>query len=52
MQFDVAHSRGSSHGQSRITRSAYPQPFYSNMMIESHRIWQQLEREAGLQLFM
>jgi len=52
MQFPLPHSRGSSHGHSRITRMAYPQPFYSNMMVESFKIWEQLERETGTQLYM
>ena len=52
MQFTLPHNRGSSHGHSRITRTAYAQSFYSNMMIESFRIWEQLEREAGVQLYM
>lgn len=51
-QFPLPHSRGSSHGHSRITRMAYPQPFYSSMMVESFRIWEQLEREAGTQLYI
>ena len=31
---------------------AYAQPFYSNMMMESSRIWRQLERDNGTQLYM
>lgn len=51
-QFPLPHNRGSSHGHSRITRMAYAQPFYSNMMIESFRIWEQLERETETQLYI
>ncbi|KAF3816591.1 hypothetical protein GH733_013939 [Mirounga leonina] len=49
-QFFLPHSRGSSHGQSRIIRRAYPEDFYTQMMDECYWIWAQLEREAGTQL--
>ncbi|NWV13914.1 SOX oxidase, partial [Ptilonorhynchus violaceus] len=50
-QFLLPHSRGSSHGQSRIIRSAYPQEYYSRMMPDSFRLWQQLEAETGTTLY-
>ncbi|NWU98209.1 SOX oxidase, partial [Upupa epops] len=50
-QFLLPHSRGSSHGQSRIIRSAYTQAHYSRMMPHSFRLWQQLEAEAGTSLY-
>ncbi|NWW80323.1 SOX oxidase, partial [Climacteris rufus] len=50
-QFPLPHSRGSSHGQSRIIRSAYPQEYYSRMMPDSYRLWQQLEAETGTTLY-
>ncbi|NXD29578.1 SOX oxidase, partial [Spelaeornis formosus] len=50
-QFLLPHSRGSSHGQSRIIRSAYPQEYYCRMMPESFRLWQQLEAETGTTLY-
>ncbi|KYO33804.1 peroxisomal sarcosine oxidase [Alligator mississippiensis] len=50
-QFPLPHSRGSSHGQSRIIRSTYPQPHYARMMPECYRLWAQLEAEAGTQLY-
>ncbi|KAM6315578.1 peroxisomal sarcosine oxidase [Podargus strigoides] len=50
-QFILPHSRGSSHGQSRITRSAYTQAHYARMMPESFRLWQRLEAEAGTSLY-
>lgn len=49
-QFFLPHSRGSSHGQSRIIRKAYPEDFYVRMMEECYQTWAQLEREAGTQL--
>lgn len=50
-QFILPHSRGSSHGQSRITRSAYPQAHYARMMPDSFRLWRRLEDEAGTSLY-
>uniref|UniRef100_A0A669PIG7 Pipecolic acid and sarcosine oxidase n=1 Tax=Phasianus colchicus TaxID=9054 RepID=A0A669PIG7_PHACC len=50
-QFFLPHSRGSSHGQSRITRSAYPEQHYARMMPHSFHLWQQLEDEAGIPLY-
>ncbi|NXC45669.1 SOX oxidase, partial [Penelope pileata] len=50
-QFILPHSRGSSHGQSRITRSTYPQQHYARMMPDSFRLWQRLEEEAGTTLY-
>ncbi|NXE84244.1 SOX oxidase, partial [Cochlearius cochlearius] len=50
-QFILPHSRGSSHGQSRITRSAYPQGHYARMMPDSFHLWQQLEAEASTSLY-
>lgn len=50
-QFFLPHSRGSSHGQSRIIRRAYPEEFYAQMMDECYQIWAQLEHEAGTQLY-
>ncbi|KAG8520145.1 Peroxisomal sarcosine oxidase [Galemys pyrenaicus] len=49
-QFFLPHSRGSSHGQSRIIRRAYPEDFYTQMMDECYRLWAQLEHETGTQL--
>ncbi|XP_061074087.1 peroxisomal sarcosine oxidase [Conger conger] len=50
-QFVLPHSRGSSHGQTRIIRKAYDQDFYTHMMEESYQLWSQLEKEAGVQLY-
>ncbi|XP_027582585.2 peroxisomal sarcosine oxidase [Pipra filicauda] len=50
-QFILPHSRGSSHGQSRIIRSVYPEEYYSRMMPDSFRLWQQLEAEVGIRLY-
>ncbi|TKS81515.1 Peroxisomal sarcosine oxidase [Collichthys lucidus] len=50
-QFLLPHSRGSSHGQTRIIRRAYDQDFYTNMMEECYELWAQLEREEGVKLY-
>ncbi|XP_064022096.1 peroxisomal sarcosine oxidase isoform X2 [Pogoniulus pusillus] len=50
-QFILPHSRGSSHGQSRIIRSTYAKAVYARMMPESFRLWQQLETEASTSLY-
>ncbi|CAG5133379.1 unnamed protein product, partial [Candidula unifasciata] len=51
-QFPLPHSRGSSHGQSRITRYAYEDGFYVRMMVDAFPLWTQLEQESGSQLFI
>ncbi|KAJ8403923.1 hypothetical protein AAFF_G00347910 [Aldrovandia affinis] len=50
-QFFLPHSRGSSHGQTRIIRKAYEQDFYTHMMEECFQLWAQLESEAGVKLY-
>jgi len=49
-KFPLPHSRGSSHGQSRIIRRAYPDPFYANLMKEAYQEWYHIEEELGVQL--
>ncbi|XP_061194488.1 peroxisomal sarcosine oxidase-like [Saccostrea echinata] len=51
-QFPLPHTRGSSHGQSRITRVAYASDdHYAIMMKESHMLWRKLERESNTSIF-
>ncbi|XP_060077607.1 peroxisomal sarcosine oxidase-like [Ylistrum balloti] len=52
-QFPLPHSRGSSHGQSRIIRKAYGSEgyHYTEMMPEAFRQWKTLEQETGITLF-
>lgn len=45
-QFEVGHSRGSSHGASRIYRYSYPDPRYVGMMKEALALWHELEKES------
>ena len=51
IQFSALHSRGSSHGQSRITRRAYNKPYYVPMMNDAYSLWSDLERESGSTLY-
>lgn len=51
-QFPLPHNRGSSHGQSRITRKAYgAMEHYTLMMAEAFKLWAQLERETKMSLY-
>jgi sarcosine oxidase len=49
-QFHVGHTRGSSHGRSRIVRLAYPEVEFVELAKESFVGWRELEREAGVRL--
>jgi sarcosine oxidase len=46
-QFTVGHTRGSSHGASRVFRLSYEDPTYVRMAQESLPLWRQLEQESG-----
>eukprot|EP00106_Octopus_bimaculoides_P018798 XP_014786240.1 PREDICTED: peroxisomal sarcosine oxidase-like isoform X2 [Octopus bimaculoides] len=50
-QFPLPHTRGSSHGQSRIIRKAYLQEIFASMMREAYPMWEQLERDSGTQIY-
>uniref|UniRef100_A0A8D2LPB1 Peroxisomal sarcosine oxidase n=1 Tax=Varanus komodoensis TaxID=61221 RepID=A0A8D2LPB1_VARKO len=50
-QFRLPHTQGSSHGESRIIRTAYPQDYYTAMMAEAFPLWAQLEAAAGTRLY-
>src|SRR5512132_3005755 len=49
-QFEVGHTRGSSHGRSRIVRLAYPEVELVELAKESLAGWRELEDEAGVEL--
>ncbi len=51
-QFGFAHTRGSSHGESRIFRFAYPEIEYARLAIQCRPLWRALEAEAGEQLLV
>jgi sarcosine oxidase len=49
-QFAIAHTRGSSHGESRIFRFAYNNPEYAKLAMQSLPHWRALEAESSEQL--
>ena len=51
LQFPLPHSRGSSHGQSRIIRCAYEQTYFAHMAMDAMAMWKQLETETNTQIF-
>ena len=51
-QFELGHSRGSSHGTSRIIRKTYDDPVYAELMLEVFPLWEELEEEVGEQLLV
>lgn len=46
-QFDINHNRGSSHGRSRIVRKAYPDPYYTGLMVEGYPMWHRLQERVA-----
>src|SRR3954462_11923937 len=46
-QFEPGHTRGSSHGGSRIFRYAYDQPEYVRMAQAALPLWRELEADAS-----
>lgn len=49
-QFEPGHTKGSSHGQSRIVRKAYPDAFYTAIMQEAYPMWAELSEKASMPL--
>jgi sarcosine oxidase len=49
-QFDLGHTRGSSHGRTRIFRLAYPDPDWVRLAEESLSAWREVERASGRQV--
>ncbi len=49
-QFGVGHTKGSSHGNSRIVRKAYPDPFYTEIMLEGYELWRNIQSLASEQI--
>ena len=49
-QFRLGHTRGSSHGRSRIYRLAYPDPAWVKLAQEALAGWRALEEESGERL--
>ena len=46
-QFEAGHTRGSSHGASRIFRYAYADPVMARLVIEARPLWDELQDDAG-----
>jgi sarcosine oxidase len=52
-RFAPPHALGSSHGRSRIIREAYfEHPSYVPLVQDAYRLWDELEREAGVRLLL
>src|SRR5262245_14057224 len=52
-QFDIPHSRGSSHGLTRIIRLAYwEHPSYVPLLQRAYALWRDLEHRAGERLLV
>lgn len=53
LQFPLPHSRGSSHGASRITRYAYPDDhaMCTEMMLDGFPAWNELAKKQDVKLF-
>jgi sarcosine oxidase len=50
-QFTPGHDRGSSHGESRIIRTAYSEhPAYVPLVLHAWRLWDELESKSGKRL--
>jgi sarcosine oxidase len=51
-QFQLGHTRGSSHGRSRIFRLAYPDATWVRLAVEALAGWRDLEAESGEELLV
>eukprot|EP00042_Codosiga_hollandica_P036388 m.277804 g.277804 ORF g.277804 m.277804 type:complete len:384 (+) comp54880_c0_seq1:1785-2936(+) len=51
-QYERLHTKGSSHGGSRITRRTYEQLHFTKMMTEAYELWDSIEREHGSPFFI
>ena len=49
-QFELTHTRGSSHGKSRIFRLSYTEPHWIRLAQRAYELWRELERDAGVRL--
>ncbi len=49
-QFELEHTRGSSHGSSRIFRLSYPEEEWVVLAQRAYELWRELENESGVQL--
>jgi sarcosine oxidase len=51
-QFEQGHTRGSSHGHTRIFRLAYPEETWVRFALDALEGWRELERESGEELLV
>jgi sarcosine oxidase len=51
-RFEIGHRRGSSHGNSRIIRYAYPDPLFTNLMTSAFPLWEALCEKTGRDLMV
>ena len=51
-QFELGHTRGSSHGRTRIFRLAYPETEWVRFAQEALAGWRELEQESGEELLL
>jgi sarcosine oxidase len=49
-QFELTHTRGSSHGKSRIFRLSYTEPRWIKLAQRAYELWRELEDESGTRL--
>ena len=49
---DTLHTRGSSHGGSRMVTNTCRKLFYVQMMSECYRMWRDIEQESGRKLYL
>ncbi|MBI4854448.1 MAG: N-methyl-L-tryptophan oxidase [Acidobacteria bacterium] len=49
-QFEIAHSRGSTHGESRIFRFAYTNLAYAELAFQCKELWRELEKFSNEKL--
>ena len=46
-RFEPGHAMGASHGEYRNFNVAYAEPDYVDLLVESRRLWNELEAESG-----
>lgn len=51
-QFSLGHTYGSSHGDSRIIRRAYPEGHFAKLMIDAYDLWHGLEKQYNEQFIV
>lgn len=49
-RFQPGHTRGASHGSSRIFRTSYAEPLYVSLAREAEGLWRELEDESAVEL--